>query len=139
MGINVDSETLSNMADILGCTTGRMPFSYLGVRVGIRSNCAAEWNPVVKKIRNRLKKWEDSKISFGGRITLLNLVLSSIPIYYLSFYRLPKKNLREIVSLQRNFLWGGGECSKKIPWVKWNIICKPKLLGGTWGEGFRSI
>lgn len=47
-------------------------------------------------------------LSFGGTIILLNAVLSSLPIYYLSFYRAPKKVIYKIVQLQRRFLRGGG-------------------------------
>ena len=32
--------------------------------------------------------------------------------------------------LQRNFLWGGAADQNKIPWIKWEKVCKPKELGG---------
>ncbi|KAL8525193.1 hypothetical protein ACS0TY_014713 [Phlomoides rotata] len=66
-----------------------------------------------------------------GKITLINAVLSSLSVYFFSTYRAPKTTVRDIVKLQRSFLWGGGgECEKKISWVKWNNICKSKALGG---------
>ena len=66
----------------------------------------------------------------GGRITLINLVLTALPIYLLSFFRIPKKVVNKIVSIQRNFLWGGDNVSSKIPWVKWDNVCLPKSKGG---------
>ncbi|KAL8498535.1 hypothetical protein ACS0TY_021749 [Phlomoides rotata] len=98
--------------------------------VGVNHRGLESWSGVIQKIKNRLRAWEDRKISFGGRIILLNAVLNSLPTYYLSFYRLPKHTLREIVKLQRDFLWGGGVNGKKIPWVAWNDICKSKVDGG---------
>lgn len=35
-----------------------------------------------------------------------------------------------IVRIQKEFLWGGARGSRKICWVKWNKVCKPKSNGG---------
>ncbi|XP_058777040.1 uncharacterized protein LOC131651391 [Vicia villosa] len=57
-------------------------------------------------------------------------VLNAIPIYSLSFYRAPKKVLKEIVSIQRKFLWRGVDGGGGINWVSWRSVCKPKAEGG---------
>lgn len=123
-GINVNEERLAEMANTLRCRTGSIPFDYLGIKVGVEYRRASDWECVVQKVKNRLKRWESNKISIGGRVTLLNVVLTTIPLYYLSTYRIPKKTLRELISLQRNFLWGGGKGSRKIAWVEWKTVCK---------------
>ena len=66
----------------------------------------------------------------GGKITLINSVLNALPIYLLSFFKIPQKVINRLVKLQRNFLWGGDQDNKKIPWVKWDIVCLPKCEGG---------
>lgn len=66
----------------------------------------------------------------GGKATLVQSVHSAMPIYCLSFYKLPKKTICELIRIQRNILWGGSETTKKIPWVSWGKICKPKQEGG---------
>ena len=66
----------------------------------------------------------------GGRITLINSVLTALPIYLLSFFRVPTKVVHKLVSIQRNFLWGGGSEVTKIAWVNWDTICLPKNKGG---------
>nr|KYP72205.1 Putative ribonuclease H protein At1g65750 family [Cajanus cajan] len=43
---------------------------------------------------------------------------------------MPKKVIRKVVVIQRNFLWGGEEGIRKISWVSWEKICKPKDQGG---------
>ncbi|KAL8527230.1 hypothetical protein ACS0TY_005201 [Phlomoides rotata] len=90
-GVNVDDSRLWEMADILGCGVGSLPFSYLGMN----HHKVSEWKGIVQKIRNRVKGWEENKVSLCGRIILLNAVLSSLPTYYLSFYLIPKET-REI-------------------------------------------
>jgi hypothetical protein len=61
---------------------------------------------------------------------LINAVLNSLPIFFLSYMRMPVKVWREVVKIQRNFLWGGLVQRRRICWVKWSAICKPKKEGG---------
>lgn len=49
-------------------------------------------------------QWGD--LSMGGRVTLINLVLTSMPFYFLSFYKIPKKVARDITNIQMEFLVG---------------------------------
>ena len=63
-------------------------------------------------------------------MTLIQSVLTSIPIYFFSFFRVPKKVVDKLVCLQRKFLWGGGADHNKIAWVKWDTVCFPKDKGG---------
>jgi hypothetical protein len=68
-------------------------------------------------------------VSFGGRIVLLNSVLNAIPIFYLSFMKLPVKVWKRLVRIQREFLWGGVGGGRKINWVSWKKVCQPKEEG----------
>jgi hypothetical protein len=56
--------------------------------------------------------------------------LSTVPINYLSFFKALPGIISILESLFKNFLWGGGEEARKIHWVKWKSICKPKEKGG---------
>lgn len=61
---------------------------------------------------------------------LINSVLNVIPIYTLSFYKAPSKVVREIRSIQSNFLWNGYESKRTTHWVKWSIVCTSRDKGG---------
>lgn len=74
---------------------------------------------------------ERSVIVYGGHITLINSVISSIPIYQLSFFKVPSKILKVIISIQRNFLWHGS-CEKGgLMLQSWDSICNSKGEGGS--------
>lgn len=88
------------------------------------------WDPVLDKLRKRLTKWKRKILSFGGRICLIRSVLSSIPLYYLSFFRMPAGVLAKCNSILRRFLWGGKDEVRKVCWVKWEKVCLPKKDGG---------
>ena len=44
------------------------------------------WNPIFEKICKRLASWKKSLFSQARRLTLIRLVLSSILVYYFSFF-----------------------------------------------------
>ena len=120
----------SDFADVLNCKRMSLPFTYLGIEVGASPKKSATWSKVIEKIQRRLTPWKLKNLSFGGRLCLLNSVLSSIPLFYLSFYKIPICIANKIHRLQSHFLWGGKEDGRKIHWVKWAEVCKPKECGG---------
>lgn len=116
--------------NFLNCTQGSLPFKYLGLPVGANSGRTVTWEPLLEILNQRLNNWENKYISIGGRIVLLNSVLNSIPIFYLSFMKMPSKVWRKIVRIQREFLWGGVSGGRSINWVSWKEVCQPKHKGG---------
>jgi hypothetical protein len=70
--------------------------------------------------------WGTKYLSFSGRIVLVNAVLNAIPIFYLSYLKMSSNVWKEVVKLQRKFLWSGLSNPNKISWVKWEDVCKPK-------------
>jgi hypothetical protein len=63
--------------------------------------------------KKKLQGWKGKLLSIGGRVTLLNSVLSSIPIYWMSVYRLPVNVRHSIDKLRKQFLWYGDNSVKK--------------------------
>ncbi|MCH82219.1 LINE-1 reverse transcriptase like, partial [Trifolium medium] len=117
-------------AEFLNCRIDRFPFKYLGLPVGANPRLFSTWLPMLDTIRRRLGSWGNKFISLGGRIVLINAVLSAIPIFFLSYMKMPMKVWREVVRIQHNFLWGGLTKKRRISWVKWKDLCKPKKEGG---------
>ena len=128
--VNVDNDSMDMACNFLNCSKGSVPFKYLGLLVGAKAKSMSTWEPLVEKLSGRLNTWGHKYISFGGRIVLLNSVLNVIPIFYLSFLKLPVQVWKRLVRIQREFLWGGVEGSKKISWVKWESVCRHKSNGG---------
>jgi hypothetical protein len=67
----------------------------------------------------------------GGKLILINSVLSAIPIYQATFILAPRSVTEQIAKLIRDFLWQGGKGNeKKIHLVNWEIVKKSKADGG---------
>jgi len=130
IGENVRDDFMEMACDFLNCSRGSIPFKYLGLLVGANGRILPTWEPFVDLMNRKLNAWGHKYISFRGRIVLLNSVLNSIPIFYLSFIKMPVKVWRNVVRIQREFLWGGVGGGKKINWVKWETICQHKKNGG---------
>jgi hypothetical protein len=130
LGVNLSQEFLGMASDFLNCRIGRTPFKYLGLPVGASSRKLATWEPMLDSIRCRLNSWRNKFVSFGGRIILINAVLNAIPIFYLSYMKMPMTVWRELVKIQRKFLWGGVSNRVKTCWVKWEDVCRPKKEAG---------
>jgi len=101
-------------ANYLNCSQLALPFVYRGIPIGANPRRARVWEPTIQKCERRLARWKQRYISFGGRVALIQSVLTSIPIYYFSFFRVPQTVINKLIQIQRRFLWGGGHDSKKI-------------------------
>ena len=87
--------------------------------------------PLIHKINRRLPGWAAKLLTIAGRLTLVNAVLTSIPIYLMSVCKLPVWVIEEIDKTRRNFFWKGGvQNERKIHLANWPMLCKPKKMGG---------
>ncbi|MCI35662.1 RNA-directed DNA polymerase (Reverse transcriptase), partial [Trifolium medium] len=91
----------------LNCRIGSIPFKYLGLPVGANSRRVSTWDPLLESLRKWLGAWGNKYVSLGGCIVLLNSVLNAIPIFFLSYMKIPVQVWKSIRRIQREFLWGG--------------------------------
>ncbi|XP_023757451.1 uncharacterized protein LOC111905950 [Lactuca sativa] len=125
-GIGVQEMEVSRLANILCCEASKFPFTYLGLPIGANMKLAKHWRPIVDKFKNKLSNWKANNLLFGGRFTLVKSVLGSLPLFYFSLFKASKKVIENLESIRRNFLWGKKENKRKINWVAWNTLTKPK-------------
>ena len=69
-------------------------------------------------------------MSVGGRLVLINSVLTSLTMFMLSFFEVPKGVLEKLDYYWSKFFWQSDEHKKKYQLVKWSILCQPKEIGG---------
>jgi hypothetical protein len=81
-------------------------------------------------MRNKLGPWQGKILVMGGRVTLVNSSLTSVPLYMLSFYRIPVGVKEKLDRIRNNFLWDETEEKKKYHLVNGQTVCMPKDQGG---------
>nr|GEV14313.1 RNA-directed DNA polymerase, eukaryota [Tanacetum cinerariifolium] len=126
MGINIPQEDVSMAANSTGCTTLTVPFNYLGVKVGVFSSRSCSWEDVLSKITARLSKWKLKTLFIGGRLTFLKSVLTSLPLYQMSVYKVPIGVLNRMESMHRNFFNGVDNNDRKLTMIGWKKILASK-------------
>ena len=97
-------DNAEELATELGCKTRSFPTSYLGLPLGAKHKALGVWDSIEERFRKRLASWKIQYISKGGRATLIRITLSSLPIYYLSLFRMPQKVCARLEKIQRQFL-----------------------------------
>ena len=83
-------ENVEMFALELGYKVGALPSTYLGLPLGAPHKSMAIWDGAKERIWKRLALWKRQFISKGGRITLIQSTLVSMPIYLMSLMHMPR-------------------------------------------------
>jgi hypothetical protein len=88
---------------------------------------------IVNKFRAKFTTIKANKLNHASRLTYINSVLASIPIYYLSIVLFSKGFIDQITAIIRQFWWAGvkeDNVTSHIPYRSWQDICQSKENGG---------
>ena len=85
---------------------------------------------MLDRVKKNLAGWKANLLSMAGRLVLIQASTLAIPSYVMQNSILPNKILNGIDRVNRNFLWGSTDQVKKMHWVNWGEVTKPKELGG---------
>jgi hypothetical protein len=80
-----------------------MPFRYLGIPMHHKRLSNSDWKDILDKFQKRLSSWKSKLLYVGGRLMLLNSVLSSLPLFMFSFFDVPKEVLKKIETFRSQF------------------------------------
>ena len=81
-------------------------------------------------MEKRLGGWCGKLLSRGGRLVLVKVVLSAIPTYFMSTFRMRAGVRRRIESVRRSFFWRGADPGRGGALVAWSSVCRPFADGG---------
>ncbi|KAG6474804.1 hypothetical protein ZIOFF_064019 [Zingiber officinale] len=105
------------IAAITGFGLGERPMLYLGVPIISGNKRTVHFAPLLAKIQRKFQGWNLSRLSHGGRLMLIQSVLIS-------------EILRKLEGVFASFFWSSVGHDRKVHWVAWRDICRPKQEGG---------
>lgn len=105
IGIHIEDNWLQKTADCLLYKIGHLPFTYLGLPIGVNSSPLKFWNLIIEHMNKRLATWKGKLLSIAGQLTLIKASLSSLLLYFMSLFPMPKGVIDKINKIQRQFLW----------------------------------
>ena len=88
---------------MVGCKSGKLPFTYLGLPIGANMNKKESWTSLLKKFDSRLSTWKEKTLSIGGRLALCKAILGSLGVYFFSLYKVPEGVLKELEKKRSRF------------------------------------
>ena len=127
---NVDRDTRESLCDILEFASTTSLGKYLGFPIKHPSTTIQEFNFILDKVKQKLFGWKANMLSLAGQAVLIQTSSSTIPSYIMQGTYLLGRILDGISRVNRNFLWGSSKTTRKIHWVGWQKVTKPKEEGG---------
>ena len=88
------------------------------------------FNDIKEKLAKKLVGWKEKLRSKVGKEILIKAVAQAIPTYTMSYFKLLDTLCDELTSMIRNFWWGQKQDERKLNWMSWDNLCKPKADGG---------
>ena len=134
--MTVSEDTKASISDFLQVPEVKEYEKYLGLSAVVRRKRKASLNYIKERVWSKLQGWKEKLLSQVGREILLKAVVQAIPTFAMSCFKLPVGLCLEIEALIRKFFWGQRGDNRKIHWVKWSELCKPKSQGGM---GFKDL
>ncbi|XP_026416677.1 uncharacterized protein LOC113312133 [Papaver somniferum] len=128
-GVGFDSD-LAQFCDLLGCYSGSLPTTYLGLPFGDKSRGVSKSDKVIEKFIERLAGWKKVLLKRAGKATLINNVLASLPVYFMSLFEIPSSVCKKLEKVMRNLLWNEKDGRKKMHYAKWTALTRKKKYGG---------
>jgi hypothetical protein len=114
----------------MGCLVGCMPFTLLGLPLGTTRPKVEDYLPLLNRIDSRMMGF-NTMLSYDGRLILVNSVLSSLPTFYLSTFKIPAGVIDQIDCYRKHVLWDSGDINRKGGClVTWKKACRSKEQGG---------
>lgn len=134
--INIKEVVEAKIKPIWGCRTIQQYDKYLGIPPIIGRSRKRVFADIKTKLWKCLQTQKGRILSKGGKEVLLKIVASALPMFTMSYFKLPTTLCSKHESLIANFWWGQKENKKKIYWVGWEKMCVSKLKGGL---GFKKL
>lgn len=129
MPINVSSEKMQHLANTFGCQIGTLPFTYVGLPMGITKPRIEDLLPIMDRVERRLSTCS-TWLSYSGRLQMLNSTITPIVTYTLCTTKVPKGFIDNIDRAHKQFLWRGSDgTAKGGNLVAWPTVMKPKEKG----------
>ena len=126
----MDAHYRNGILDIFGFPEGSLPVKYFGVPLITTRLTSNDCKILVERMVARVKCWTSKFLSYAGRLQLIQSVRFSIQVYWTSIFILPKKVIKMVEQVLRDFLWSGIELKHYGAKVSWEDITYPKPEGG---------
>ena len=126
---NTGREVQEAVKDMFGAEIILQHERYLGLPPLVGRGKKKAFNRIKDQVGRKIAGWKGKLLSPAGREILIKAVAQATPTYTMNCFKIPDSLCNELNSLISNF-W------RKLAWISWEKMCKPKVDGGM---GFKDL
>jgi hypothetical protein len=137
--MHLADEQVHDVAHILNCNIGTLPFVYLGVPLHVKILKREDIRPLVDKLVKKVAGWRGRLLAYSSRLTLIKSCLASIPVYLLSFIKFSKWAIKFLQTQMAHCLWNNSEECHRYHLANWKHVSMEKEYGGLGVPNLRDL
>jgi hypothetical protein len=136
-GDGCSSDTQAQLKSILQYETECFKEKYLGLPIPKGRLTKGKFKTTKGKFSKHASNWSEKYMSSGAKEILIKSILQAISTYAMGVFKFPLGLIDDLEQIIRNFWWGDEENRKRIHWLAWDKLVRPKSHGGVGFCDFR--
>jgi hypothetical protein len=116
--------------DLLKYETSSFEEKYLGLPVPEGKMKHGKFKSIKQSFQNRACDWTEKYMSSAAKETLIKAVLQSLATYAMGVFKFPVGLTEDLSHIIRDFWWGDEENKRRMHWMSWEKLTRPKAQGG---------
>nr|XP_045084679.1 uncharacterized protein LOC123494096 [Aegilops tauschii subsp. strangulata] len=128
--------TRAGIKNILGVQADTFESKYLGLPTPEGRMKDDQFQPILDRFGKRCNDWSERFMSYSAKEVHVKSVVQGLPTYTMNVFMLSKGFCEKYERMIRDFWWGEEDGHRKVHWMSWDRMTKPKRDGGI---GFRDM
>jgi mannosylglycoprotein endo-beta-mannosidase len=118
------------VAQVLNIENTSFDDKYLGLPIPEGHMKNDKFQPSKEKLKKKCSDWSEKYMSGAAKETLVKSVAQSISTYAMSVFKFSAGLCDELSQIIRDFWWGDEFDRRKVHWMGWDKMTRPKSQGG---------
>lgn len=123
---------------MLEITSATFESKYLGLTTPEGRMEDSLFQPIMERFVKRCMDWSERFMYHAAKEALVKSMLQALPAYCVGVFRMSQGFCEKYEKLIREFWWGEENGRRKVQWMSWEQITKPKR-GGHWFQGYEAV
>lgn len=130
------ADTREGIMSILGVESASFESTYLGLPTPEGRMKDENFQPIMDRFGKRCNDWSKKFMSYAAKEVHVKSVVQALPTYTMGVFMLFKGFCEKYEKMIRDFWWGVEKGHRKVHWMTWEHMTRPKRAGGI---GFRDM